>query len=85
LSNVLSAAGYKVGREYYVNDAKVSKQIQTLGATALGRGEAYLSPYLKEKIDSLRDKLSKMRSETDAGYFLAGQVVKDLKNLSKKF
>lgn len=84
LSNVLSAAGYKVGREYYVNDAKVSKQIQTLGATALGRGEAYLSPYLKEKIDSLRDKLSKMRSETDAGYFLAGQVVKDLKKFVEK-
>lgn len=84
LSNVLSAAGYKVEREYYINDAKVSKQIQTLGVTALGRGEAYLSPYLKEKIASLQGKLSKISSETDAGYFLAGQVAKDLKKFVEK-
>ena len=62
-------AGYKVEREYYINDAKVSKQIQTLGATALGRGEAYLSPYLKEKIAKLQPKLSKIHSETDGGLF----------------
>jgi arginyl-tRNA synthetase len=53
LGNVLAAAGYRAKKEYYINDAKVSKQIQTLGATALGRGEAYLSPYLKEKIVKL--------------------------------
>jgi len=79
LANVLSAAGYQAKREYYVNDARVSKQIQTLGATALGRGEAYLSPYLKEKILSLQKKLAKINSETDAGYFLAQEVLKDLK------
>lgn len=84
LSNVLAAAGYKVTREYYINDAKVSKQIQALGATALGNGVAYLSPYLKEKIASLQGKLSKIHSETDAGYFLAGQVAKDLKKFVEK-
>lgn len=84
LSNVLAKAGYKVDREYYINDARVSKQIQTLGATALGRGEAYLSPYLKEKIAALQPRLSKMHSETDAGYFLAGQVAKDLKKFVEK-
>ncbi len=84
LSNVLSAAGYKVDREYYINDAKVSKQIQALGATALGNGVAYLSPYLKDKIASLQAKLSLIHSETDAGYFLAGQVVKDLKKFVEK-
>lgn len=84
LANVLAKAGYKVEREYYVNDAKVSKQIQTLGATALGRGEAYLSPYLKEKIATLQPKLSKIHSETDGGYFLAGEVLKDLKKFIAK-
>ncbi|MCU0652723.1 MAG: arginine--tRNA ligase [Candidatus Pacebacteria bacterium] len=84
LANILAAAGYKVEKEYYINDARVSKQIQTLGATALGRGEAYLSPYLKEKIAALQPKLSKIHSETDAGYFLAGQVLKDLKKFVAK-
>lgn len=84
LANVLAKAGYEVEREYYVNDAKVSKQIQTLGATALGRGEAYLSPYLKEKIAKLQPKLSKIHSETDGGYFLAQEVLKDLKKFTAK-
>jgi arginyl-tRNA synthetase len=84
LSNVLAKAGYKVDREYYVNDARVSKQIQTLGATALGRGKAYLSPYLKEKIAKLKLKLSKIHSETDAGYFLASEVLRDLKKFISK-
>jgi len=84
LANVLQKAGYNVQREYYVNDAKVSKQIQTLGATALGRGEAYLSPYLKEKIAKLQPKLSKIHSETDGGYFLAQEVLKDLKKFIAK-
>lgn len=84
LGNVLSSAGYRVDKEYYVNDARVSKQIQTLGATALGRGEAYLSPYLKEKIASLQKKFSKIKSETDAGYFLAQEVLKDLKKFIGK-
>ena len=68
LGNVLRRAGYKVEKEYYINDAKVSKQIQTLGTTALGKGEAYLSPYLKEKIAALQPKFSKMDSEPEAGY-----------------
>ncbi|MFA6376881.1 MAG: arginine--tRNA ligase [Candidatus Paceibacterota bacterium] len=84
LSNVLAKAGYQVEREYYVNDAKVSKQIQTLGATALGHGEAYLSPYLKEKITKLQPKLSKIHSETDGGYFLAQEVLKDLQKFIAK-
>jgi len=84
LGNVLAMFGYKTEKEYYVNDARVSKQIQTLGATALGRGEAYLSPYLKEKIASLQKKLSKIRSETDAGYFLAQAVLKDLQKFIAK-
>ncbi len=84
LGNVLTMSGHKTEKEYYVNDARVSKQIQTLGATALGRGEAYLSPYLKEKIASLQKKLAKIKSETDAGYFLAQAVLKDLQKFIAK-
>jgi len=84
LANVLAKAGYNVKREYYVNDARVSKQIQALGATALGRGKNYLSPYLKKKIAGLKPKLSKIHSETDAGYFLAQEVLKDLKKFVAK-
>lgn len=84
LGNVLSAAGYKVEKEYYVNDARVSKQIQNLGATALGRGTAYLSPYLAQKIKKLAPKLSKIKSETEGGYFLAQEVLRDLKKFIAK-
>jgi arginyl-tRNA synthetase len=84
LSNVLAAAGYKVEREYYVNDARVSKQMQALGETALGHGTAYLSPYLKELIAKLGSRLSKFISESEGGYYLAQQVLKDLKKFTAK-
>ena len=84
LSNVLSAAGYKVEKEYYVNDARVSNQIQELGKTALGHGTSYLSPYLKELIAKFQPRLSKFISESEAGYFLAQQVLKDLKKFIVK-
>ncbi len=79
LSNVLARAGYDVEREYYVNDAKVSKQIQELGKTALGQGQSYLTPYLKDLLTDLKPELSKFQSETDAGYYLAGVIMKELK------
>jgi len=84
LSNVLAHAGYKVDREYYVNDARVSKQIQELGKTALGHGTSYLSPYLKELIAKLQPRLSKFISESEGGYYLAQQVLKDLKKFTAK-
>lgn len=84
LARILAKAGYKVDREFYINDARVSKQIQELGKTALGHGESYLTPYLKELIAKLQPRLSKMRSETDGGYFLAQAVMKDLKKFINK-
>lgn len=84
LSRVLLKAGYRVEREFYINDAKVSKQIQELGKTALGRGESYLSPYLRDLIIKFQPQLSEFRSETDAGYFLGVRVMKDLKKFIEK-
>jgi len=74
LANVLKYAGYRVEREYYINDAKASAQIKQLGKTAVGEGETYLTDYLKSKIKSL--KTEELPSE-DAGFLLAGEIQKD--------
>ncbi|HOX30563.1 MAG TPA: arginine--tRNA ligase [Candidatus Paceibacterota bacterium] len=84
LARILTKAGYKTDKEFYINDAKVSKQIQELGKTALGHGESYLTPYLKETIEKLKPGLSKMVSETEAGYYLSQAVLKDLKKFVEK-
>lgn len=77
LCNLLEKSGFKVTREYYVNDAKISNQIQTLGTTALGKGKDYLSPYLKSLIQELKPHLKVIKSESDAGYFLSQNVQRD--------
>ncbi|OIP74942.1 MAG: hypothetical protein AUK06_02580 [Parcubacteria group bacterium CG2_30_36_18] len=84
ISNVLEKAGYKVTREYYINDAKVNTQIKTLGQTALGEGVTYLNDYLKEKISNLKSKLEKISDEGEAGYLLAQEVQKDNKDFIGK-
>ena len=50
LANVLRAVGWKVDKEYYIDDSKESNQIKELGKTALGRGDTYLTENLKFKI-----------------------------------
>lgn len=52
LANILRFTGYKVVKEYYVNDAKVSAQIKELGKTALGEGATYLTK--KSQISNLK-------------------------------
>ena len=47
LANILADAGFNVWREYYVNNAKNSKQIKELGKTALGQGETYSTSHLQ--------------------------------------
>jgi arginyl-tRNA synthetase len=79
LSNVLEMAGYEVKREYFVNDAKVNTQIQELGKTALGKGKSYLTPYLKKLISKLKPSLKNIKSETEAGYFLAKNILNDIR------
>jgi arginyl-tRNA synthetase len=83
LANVLEKAGFKVVREYYVNDAKNSAQIQELGKTALGKGKSYLTPYLKRLILELKPTLKKIKSESEAGFFLAQNILQDIKEFTK--
>jgi arginyl-tRNA synthetase len=84
LANVLEKAGFKVVREYYVNDAKNSAQIQELGKTALGRGKSYLTPYLKKLILELGPTLKKIKSESEAGFFLAQNILQDIKEFTRE-
>lgn len=86
LANVLKAAGYKVEREYFINDSKESTQIKELGKTALKKGETYLTENLKKKIQGLRFK---KQDEGEAGYLLAKEIQKDnekfIKSIGIKF
>ncbi|MBI2041972.1 MAG: arginine--tRNA ligase [Candidatus Nealsonbacteria bacterium] len=82
LANVLEKAGFQVVREYFINDAKNSKQIMEFSKTALGRGETYLNDYVKSKIDGMAGK--KNLDEGEAGYLLAQEVQKDTKEFLEK-
>lgn len=84
LSNVLEAAGYRVEREYFINDAKISAQIRELGKTALGQGITYLTPYLKSQIKKIKPELRKNADEGKAGYLLAREIQKDNKKFIEK-
>jgi len=79
LAKVLKKAGYQVLSEYYVNDAKVSLQIQELGKTALGRGQNYLTPFVKNLILELEPSLKKIKSEAEAGFFLAQNILQNIR------
>jgi arginyl-tRNA synthetase len=84
LANVLEKAGFKVTREYYINEAKTNTQIKLLGQTALGKGTTYLNEYLKSKIEKIKDKLNKIKEEGEAGYLLAKEIQKDIKEFVEK-
>ncbi|MDI6602930.1 MAG: arginine--tRNA ligase [Patescibacteria group bacterium] len=84
LANILKKTGYKVTREYYINDAKNSNQIRELGKTALRKGITYLTKNLEFKIKNLEAKLKKISDEGEAGYLLAQNVQKDIKDFIEK-
>ncbi len=79
LANILAFAGFKAYREYYVNDTKNSTQILELGKTALDQGQSYLSPYLESLILKLKPHLKKIKSESEAGFFVAQNILGDIK------
>ncbi len=84
LANVLEKAGYKVEREYFINDAKNSNQIKELGKTFLGKGSVYLNHYLSFIINQYKSKTKKFEDEKEAGYFLAQIIQKDNRNFIEK-
>ena len=92
LANVLEKAGYKVTREYYINDAKNSNQIRELGKTAIGEGITYLNDYLRKKIKNQKSKIkniiekfkNKERVYGEAGFLLAQEVQKDIRDFIER-
>lgn len=86
LANVLVKVGYKVDREFFINNAKNSNQIKELGKTVLGRGESYKTDYLKKKIKDLRFRIRDLKKkkpkelwESEAGYLMANGILRDVK------
>lgn len=92
IANVLEVAGYKVTREYFINDAKVNTQIKLLGKTGAGEGTVYLSDYLRSKIQNLKSKIQNYKSKFknkeklygEVGYLLAQQIQEDIKKFIEK-
>ncbi|MFA5386622.1 MAG: arginine--tRNA ligase [Candidatus Paceibacterota bacterium] len=83
LANILELVGHKITKEYYINDARASNQIKKLGETALGKGETYKTLYLEQKVKGIKKELEG-KSEGEAGYLLAQEVIKDTKNFIEK-
>jgi len=83
LAKILERAGYKVQREYFINDAKHNSQIRELGKTALGISQSYLNEYLKRKIGKLKDKLENLKEE-EAGFLLANEIQRDIQCFIKE-
>src|SRR3989344_6296378 len=86
LSKVLTKLGYKVTREFYVNNARASLQIRSLGRTALGRGEEYKHGQLLRllKKQEVAKRLRDMADEGEAGYYVASLIQKENADFLKK-
>ncbi|MGA2418112.1 MAG: arginine--tRNA ligase [Candidatus Staskawiczbacteria bacterium] len=84
LANVLEKAGYKVSREYYIND--IGAQIKKLGHSVIGDAEAV---YNGEYIDDLRKKIKERDPEKvgqEAGKIILEKTIKpSVKKMGIKF
>ena len=83
LSNVLEKAGYKVTREYYINDARTSLQIITLKNTVSQVGEGKL-PILFEKLPYYSEYLQEKISELKTPDKVVTGIQKDIKSFIEK-
>ncbi|MBI2037004.1 MAG: arginine--tRNA ligase, partial [Candidatus Liptonbacteria bacterium] len=79
LANILAFAGYEISREFYVNNARSSLQVRSLGKTALGRGEEYKHEQLLRllKKQEIAKRLKDMADEGEAGYYVADRIQKE--------
>ena len=92
LANVLEKSGFKVSREYYIDDAKTNTQIKLLGQTAVGEGTTYLNDYLRLKIKNQKSRIKNLIQKfknkeeiyAEAGYLLAQEIQKDIKEFVEK-
>ncbi len=86
VARVLKRAGYPVSREFYVNNARSSGQIQSLGRTVRGEGEEYMNDELTEllKKPGVAARLKKTKNAADAGSYIASCIQKKNAEFLKK-
>jgi arginyl-tRNA synthetase len=76
LANVLEKAGYKVEREYYINDA--GEQVRKLGHSVLGDSEAvYQGQYVKNIKIRLTDSIKLADSSVESQGEKAAKIILD--------
>jgi arginyl-tRNA synthetase len=74
LANVLGKAGYKIEREYYINDA--GEQVRKLGHSVLGDSEAvYSGPYIENLKIRVKNK-DVARAGKEAAKIILGEMIK---------
>ncbi|MEX2144910.1 MAG: arginine--tRNA ligase [Candidatus Spechtbacterales bacterium] len=81
MASVMEFAGFKVIREYYVNNARQSSQIKELGKTVLGKGSSYKGPYLSKKMKQYAKSLKRFKDYGAAGHFIANKIQEDIKSI----
>jgi arginyl-tRNA synthetase len=74
LANILKKAGYKVTREFYINDSKQSKQIKILGELLLDKENPYKTELVKNLIKKLQVISYKLQDKGELGYLLAQKI-----------
>lgn len=84
LSKVLEFCGYKVEREYYINDT--GNQIEILGHSVLGIGEnLYKGRYVDELAKKIKGEDFKKVGEEAAKYILKHYIKKTIAKMGIKF
>lgn len=84
LANILEKAGFKVSREYYIND--VGEQIRKLGHSIIGDSEAvYKGKYIEELKKKIKGKNPDEVGEKVAGIILKEMIKPAVKKMGIKF
>lgn len=83
LSNVLKKAGFKVEKEYYIND--VGEQIRKLGNSIVGISQDYKGDYIKELRKIIKEKDPYKAGEKAAKIILKDMIKPVIKKIGIKF
>jgi len=84
LANVLEKAGYKVAREYYIND--IGGQIKKLGHSVIGDEFAvYKGDYIEDLKKSIKEKDPEKAGEKAAEIILSEMIKPSVKRMGIKF
>jgi len=84
LANILKKAGYKVAKEYYINDA--GEQIRKLGHSVIGDSEAvYKGDYIEDLQKKIKDKDPEKAGQKAAEIILKDMIVPSVKRMGIEF